>query len=70
MACSGDYCNKCIHWVGDKPVIRKTQWGDCTYFTNHPESPRMIYSGNINGLGEGETVRTTAQTKCRYFEDK
>lgn len=66
MACSGDVCAKCRFWQG----TTNSKWGVCDYFTANPGAPRRIYSGNIKGLAEGQTVQTTDLAKCRNFEKR
>lgn len=69
MACSGDLCSKCQFWVPDALVPRYTQWwGVCQFFNDNPGAPRRIYAGNIKGIEDGGTVKTTSKAKCRNFE--
>ena len=69
MACSGDLCIKCKFWVPEPESPRYAQWwGVCQYFNDNPGAPRRIYTGNIKGIEDGGTVKTTSKAKCRNFE--
>lgn len=70
MACSGDVCAKCKHWVLDEGrSVRHTQWGQCLHFSGN-QSDMMIYSGNIDFGTDRPEVYTTSLAKCRYFEGR